>query len=125
MFWRANRAWLARAEAIYGVPPEIIVGIVGVETIYGQQMGQLSRHRCACHARLRLPARAQGSQRFFRDELESYLVLCAQQGTEPLTLKGSYAGAMGMPQFMPSSVLRYAIDFDGDGRIDCTMTRPT
>ncbi len=118
VFWRANRQWLARAEAVYGVPPEVIVGIVGVETIYGQQMGSFRVIDALATLAFDFPPGRKDRSPFFRDELENYLVMCQHEDIEPLSLKGSYAGAMGMPQFMPSSVLRYAVDFDGDGRID-------
>jgi membrane-bound lytic murein transglycosylase B len=117
-FWRANRAWLAKAEATYGVPPEIVVGIVGVETLYGQQMGNFRVIDALATLAFDFPPGRKDRSAFFRDELENYLVMCNAEGIEPLKLEGSYAGAMGMPQFMPSSVLKYAVDFDGDGRID-------
>ncbi|MBS0446216.1 MAG: lytic murein transglycosylase B [Proteobacteria bacterium] len=117
-FWRANAAWLAKAEAVYGVPPEIVVGIVGVETLYGRQMGGFRIVDALATLSFDFPAGRKDRSAFFRDELESYLVMCHDEGIEPLALKGSYAGAMGMPQFMPSSVLKYAVDFDGDGHVD-------
>lgn len=120
-FWRANADTLARAEAEFGVPPEIIVGIVGVETIYGRNMGNFRVIDALATLSFDFPQahpRAAERQAFFRSELESFLSLESRTAEDPLVPVGSYAGAMGMPQFMPSSIARYAIDFDGDGRID-------
>ena len=117
-FWRANEKWLKKAEEDFGVPPEIVVGIIGVETIYGQQMGGFRVIDALATLAFDFPPGRKDRSPFFRDELENYLLMCHIQGIEPLQLKGSYAGALGMPQFMPSSVNKYAIDFDGDGHID-------
>jgi len=120
-FWRENEALLQRAQREYGVPPEIIVGIIGVETIYGQQMGTFRVLDALATLSFNFPEshpRAAERTAFFRGELEQFLVLQAQHGADPLQPVGSFAGAMGMPQFMPSSIVRWAIDFDGDGRID-------
>ncbi|MFT4195074.1 MAG: lytic murein transglycosylase, partial [Ottowia sp.] len=120
-FWERNRATLARAQAEFGVPPEIIVGIVGVETIYGQNMGSFRVLDALATLAFDFPAahpRAEARQAFFRDELEQFLSLAQRTGIDPGAPLGSYAGAMGMPQFMPSSWVKYAIDFDGDGRVD-------
>ncbi|AMM23259.1 lytic murein transglycosylase B [Variovorax sp. PAMC 28711] len=120
-FWRANRATLARAEATYGVPPEIIVGIIGVETIYGQNMGNFRVIDALATLAFDFPQghpRAAERQAFFRGELESFLSTESRTSADPMVPLGSYAGAMGMPQFMPSSIAKYAVDFDGDGRID-------
>ncbi|MHB1123627.1 MAG: lytic murein transglycosylase B [Ramlibacter sp.] len=120
-FWRENEALLQRAHREYGVPPEIIVGIIGVETIYGQQMGTFRVLDALATLSFNFPAshpRAVERTAFFRGELEQFLVLQAQRGADPLQPVGSFAGAMGMPQFMPSSIARWAVDFDGDGRID-------
>jgi membrane-bound lytic murein transglycosylase B len=113
-FWRQHAASLLRAEAIYGVPPEIIVAIIGVETVYGQNMGSFRVLEALASLAFRYPPRAD----FFRGELEQFLLLARENGSSPLDIKGSYAGAMGIPQFMPSSQRRYAVDFDGDDRID-------
>jgi membrane-bound lytic murein transglycosylase B len=113
-FWSAHRKDLARAERQYGVPPEIIVGVIGVETYYGRHAG---RHRvmdALTTLAFDYPARAG----FFRGELEQYLLLARDTGTDVFSVRGSYAGAIGIPQFMPGSTRRYAVDFDGDGAID-------
>ncbi|MEO8279701.1 MAG: lytic murein transglycosylase B [Ideonella sp.] len=117
-FWDANLRWLAEAEARYGVPPEIIIGIIGVETVFGQQMGSFRVIDALATLAFDYPVGRRDRRPFFRDELENYLRLCSDQGVDPLRLRGSYAGAMGMPQFMPSSIRKYAVDFDADGRID-------
>jgi membrane-bound lytic murein transglycosylase B len=117
-FWRANEAWLRLAEDRYGVPPAIVVGIVGVETIYGRQMGSFRVIDALATLAFDFPSGRKDRSAFFRDELESFLVMCQREGSDPLAPLGSFAGAMGMPQFMPSSVNRYAVDLDGDGRID-------
>ncbi|MCP5419395.1 MAG: lytic murein transglycosylase B [Gammaproteobacteria bacterium] len=111
-FWRANRDALARAEQVYGVPAEIIVAIIGVETSYGGNMGKYRVLEALATLAFDYPKRAD----FFRKELENYLVLTRDEGIDPLSLQGSYAGAMGLGQFMPSSFLSYAVDFDGDRR---------
>jgi membrane-bound lytic murein transglycosylase B len=113
-FWRQHAATLLRAEAIYGVPPEVVVAIIGVETVYGQNMGSFRVLEALASLAFRYPPRAD----FFRSELEQFLLLARENGSSPLDIKGSYAGAMGIPQFMPSSQRRYAVDFDGDDRID-------
>jgi len=120
-FLRTHAATLARAETQYGVPPSIVVGILGVETIYGRNMGQ---HRVLdALATLAFdfpdshPKKAQ-RQAYFLTELQAFFAFCHSNGYDPLTLRGSYAGAMGLGQFMPSSWLQYAVDFDGSGHID-------
>ena len=120
-FWRANADTLARAEQVYGVPPEIIVGIIGVETIYGRNMGNFRVIDALATLSFDFPQghpRAAEREAFFRGELESFLSTESRTADDPLTPVGSYAGAMGMPQFMPSSIAKYAVDFDGDSRID-------
>ena len=117
-FWRANQKWLTLAEELYGVPPEIVVGIIGVETIYGRQMGNFRVIDALATLAFDFPAGRKDRSPFFRDELENFFVLCRSEGAEPLQLKGSYAGAIGMPQFMPSSFNKYAVDLDGDGHVD-------
>lgn len=120
-FWQANRGALERAEREFGVAAQIIVGIIGVETLYGEHMGNWRVLDALTTLALAFPAqhpRAAERSAFFRDELEQFLRLMQRSGADPLGALGSYAGAMGLAQFMPSSWLRYAIDFDGDGRID-------
>jgi len=120
-FWQDNRDTLARAQAQTGVPPEIIVGIVGVETLYGQQMGSYRVIDALSTLAFDFPAshpRAKERSAFFKSELEQFLSLTNRTNVDPLAWHGSYAGAMGMPQFMPSSWAKYAVDFDGDSKID-------
>lgn len=120
-FWQDNRDTLARAEKETGVPADIIVGIIGVETIYGQQMGDFRVLDALATLAFDFPPghpRAKERSEFFKAELEQFLSLTHRTSVDPLQLRGSYAGAMGMPQFMPSSWVKYAIDFDGDGKVD-------
>jgi membrane-bound lytic murein transglycosylase B len=117
-FWQDNAEWLQRAERRYGVPPQIVVGIVGVETFYGRITGNFRVLDVLATLSFDFPTGRSDRSAFFRDELEAYLLLCRGEGLDPTTPKGSFAGAMGLPQFMPSSINRYAVDFDGDGRID-------
>ncbi|HEX3140833.1 MAG TPA: lytic murein transglycosylase B [Rhizobacter sp.] len=117
-FWRENEKWLERAEEMYGVPAEIIIGVIGVETIYGRQMGGFRVIDALATLSFDFPTGRKDRSAFFRDELEQFFVLCHSENIAPPTLKGSYAGAMGMGQFMPSSWNKYAVDFDGDGRVD-------
>lgn len=120
-FWERNRLHLARAQADFGVPPEIIVGIIGVETIYGQNTGSHRVIDALATLTFDFPPehpRAAARQAYFESELEEFLVLADRTGLDPTQPLGSYAGAMGLPQFMPSSWVKYAVDFDGDDRID-------
>lgn len=120
-FWQTHRDTLRRAEQETGVPTEIIVGILGVETIYGQQMGNFRVIDALATLAFDFPAshpRATERSAYFRTELEQFLSWTLNSGRDPLTFKGSYAGAMGLPQFMPSSWVKYAVDFDGDGLVD-------
>lgn len=114
VFWDQHRDALARAEQQFGVPASQIVAIIGVETKYGGNKGSWKVIEALATLGLDYPPRAP----FFRRELREFLVLSKQNGLDPLNTVGSYAGAMGFPQFMPSSWRRLAIDFDGDGRID-------
>ena len=118
-FWNENLPDLLRAEAHYGVPREIIVAIIGVETEYGRNMGKFGILEALATLAFNYPPRAP----FFRDELEQFLLLARENNTDPIDYKGSYAGAMGIPQFMPSSQRRFATDFDGDSRIDLQGSR--
>ena len=113
-FFRAHRDTLARAQAETGVPAEIIVAILGVETYYGRVAGSYRVLDALATLAFDYPRRAP----FFRGELENFLLLAREQGLDPTKLKGSYAGAMGYGQFMPSSYRSYAIDYDGDGLAD-------
>jgi membrane-bound lytic murein transglycosylase B len=118
-FWLTYENALARAEQTYGVPAEMIVGIIGVETFYGQHMGNYRVLDALTTLTLNFPAahpRAAERQAFFKSELGHFLVQAHKQGNASTT--GSFAGAMGWPQFMPSSVAKFAVDFDGDGRVD-------
>ena len=117
-FWRANEKWLQLAEDRYGVPAEIVVGVIGVETLYGQQMGNFRVLDVLSTLAFDFPSGRTDKSAFFRTELEEFLVMCHDQDLDPLQPAGSFAGAMGMPQFMPSSANKYAVDLDGDGRID-------
>jgi membrane-bound lytic murein transglycosylase B len=118
-FWRANADTLARAEAEFGVPAEIIVGIIGVETIYGRDMGTFRVVDALATLAFDFPKTDKRDRtQFFKDELEQVLSLASRTNIDPLSLRGSYAGAMGLGQFMPSSWTKYAIDFDGDGKVD-------
>jgi membrane-bound lytic murein transglycosylase B len=120
-FWEANRDTLARAEAEFGVPASLIVGVIGVETLYGRHTGSFRVIDALSTLAFDFPTahpRAEARSQFFRDELEQYLSLTQRTGLDPLALRGSYAGAMGWPQFMPSSWSKYAIDFDGDSKVD-------
>jgi membrane-bound lytic murein transglycosylase B len=120
-FWQTHRDTLQRAEQETGVPAEIIVGVLGVETIYGQQTGNFRVLDALATLTFDFPAshpRAAERSAYFKTELEQFLSWSQRSGRDPLTLKGSYAGAMGLPQFMPSSWVKYAVDFDGDGLVD-------
>jgi len=119
-FWEENAEALKRAEAAYGVPAEIIVGIIGIETIYGRDTGRfrvLDSLTTLAFAYPDSPNQA-ARQAFFRDELANTLVLARERGYDPFSLLGSFAGAVGLPQFMPSNILKYGVDFDNDGRVD-------
>ncbi|HOM12671.1 MAG TPA: lytic murein transglycosylase B [Rubrivivax sp.] len=121
-FWQDNAGWLERAEQRYGVPAEIVVGIVGVETFYGRITGNFRVLDVLATLAFDFPPGRSDRSAFFRGELEEFLVMSRREGLEPAQPKGSFAGAMGLPQFMPSSFNRYAVDFDGDGRIDLTAS---
>ena len=120
-FWQAHRSALERAQATYGVPAEMVVGVLGVETFYGQHMGHYRVLDALATLALHFPAehpRAAERQAFFQSELGHFLVQMRQQPAGAAPIQGSFAGAMGWPQFMPSSWRQFAVDFDGDGRID-------
>jgi len=117
-FWQEHAVWLQRAEAQYGVPAEIVVGIIGVETFYGRITGNFRVLDVLATLAFDFPSGRSDRSAFFRSELEEFLVMCRREGLDPTQPRGSFAGAMGLPQFMPSSLNRWAVDFDGDGRID-------
>ncbi|WP_336510899.1 lytic murein transglycosylase B [Aliamphritea spongicola] len=113
-FWKENRQTLIRAEQEFGVPAEIIVAIIGIETSYGRITGNYRVVDALATLGFDYPRRAA----FFREQLKEYFLLTRAEGVDPLSLKGSYAGAMGLGQFIPSSFNSYAIDFDGDNKKD-------
>jgi membrane-bound lytic murein transglycosylase B len=113
-FWQAHRAALDRASAESGVPPEYLVAILGVETSYGRLTGRYRVLDSLATLAFGFPPRA----RFFQDELEQFFLLSREAAIDPLTATGSYAGAMGAPQFMPSNYRRYAVDANRNGHVD-------
>ncbi|MBD3670531.1 MAG: lytic murein transglycosylase B [Gammaproteobacteria bacterium] len=113
-FWERHADTLRRAEEKYGVPPQIIVAIIGVETRYGRYTGNYRVIDALSTLAFDYPPRS----RFFRSELEHYLLMTREEQIDPLKMKGSYAGAMGQPQFIASSFRSYAVDFNGDGHRD-------
>jgi membrane-bound lytic murein transglycosylase B len=113
-FWDQNHAALSRAHKKYGVPPEIIVAIIGVESFYGRHKGRYSVLESLSTLAFNYPKRS----KFFQSELEQFLLLAREEGMDPREVKGSYAGAMGKPQFIASSFRSYAVDFDQDGKRD-------
>lgn len=117
-FWNTHVVTLARASREYGVPEEIIVATLGVETLYGRNTGGYNVLEALSMLAFHYPPRAE----LFRTELEEYLLLARESGLDVANVKGSYAGAMGIPQFLPSSYRRFALDFDGDGRRDLWRT---
>lgn len=113
-FWNQYEDALNRAWQVYGVPPEIIVGIIGVETRWGRVMGKTRILDALATLSFNYPRRAE----YFSGELETFLLMARDEQDDPLNLKGSFAGAMGYGQFMPSSYKQYAVDFSGDGHIN-------
>ena len=113
-FWGAHEVALKHAEAQYGVPASLIVAIIGIETFYGRNTGSYRVIDALSTLAFAYPKRAS----YFRKELEQYLLLSREVGVDPLSIKGSYAGAMGICQFMPSSYRQYGVDFDDDGHRD-------
>jgi membrane-bound lytic murein transglycosylase B len=113
-FWDANAATLARAQAQFGVPAEVIVAIIGVETYYGRITGRFRILDVLMTLAFDYPRRAD----YYRSELEQFLLLARDRGLDARSAQGSFAGAMGLPQFMPGSMRRWAVDYDDDGRID-------
>jgi membrane-bound lytic murein transglycosylase B len=117
-FWQANADTLARAEAEFGVPAEVVVGIIGVETYYGRLTGSFRVLDALATLSFDFPSGRSDRTPFFRNELEQFLLWCRREGRDPAAVRGSYAGAIGLPQFMPSSIVRLAVDYDGDGHVD-------
>jgi len=113
-FWQENKDIIQYAEKTYGIAPEIMVAIIGVETYYGRLQGSYRVMDALSTLAFKYPKRS----KFFRGELKHFLIMSKEQSFDPLTRKGSYAGAMGMGQFIPSSYQAYAVDFDGDGQKD-------
>ncbi len=113
-FWKQYAATLKRAEQQYGVPQEIIIAVIGVETLYGRRAGKFRTLDALTTLAFDYPRRAE----FFRNELAEYLLLAREQDFNLLAIQASYAGALGIPQFMPSSYRKYAVDFNGNGKID-------
>lgn len=116
-FWDDHAESIARAEQRYGVPAEIIVSIIGVETIYGHNTGNFETFSALTTLAFDYPPRAE----LFRKELEALLLLARDEGRSPLAYQGSYAGAMGLPQFLPSSMRSWAVDFNEDRHLDLTQ----
>ena len=114
LFWQENRDALQRAEREYGVPASVIVAIIGVETGYGVNTGSYNVLESLTTLSLLYPKRG----KYFASELKKFLLLVREKNLEPFSIKGSYAGAIGIPQFMPSSYRAYAIDFNSDGKRD-------
>lgn len=119
-FWKAHESTLQRAEEQYGVPAYILVGLIGIETIYGKNTGKFRVMDVLTTLAFHYPDTPNKIKRmgFFRNELKEFLRYSQQFNLDPLSIKGSYAGAIGLPQFMPSSIRHYAIDFNSDGKID-------
>jgi len=117
-FWQANEAALHSAELQFGVPAEVVVGVIGVETLYGRITGNYRVIDALATLAFDFPAGRSDRSAFFRSELEEFFVLCAREGLDPQAVKGSFAGAMGLPQFMPGSINRWAVDHDGDDHVD-------
>ena len=115
-FWENNQVALQKAESIYGVPPEIIVAIIGIETKYGARTGTFKTFDTL--ASLSLGSNKGRRVKFYKTELINFLLMCRENKLDPSTIKGSYAGALGKPQFISSSYRHYAVDFDKDGKVD-------
>lgn len=118
-FWQQNERLVKRAEQEFGVPEAVTVALIGVETFYGKQAGKYRVVDALCTLAFDYPPRAA----FFRSELEQFLLLAREQEYNLLSVKGSYAGALGISQFMPSSYRKYAVDFNHDGHIDLINER--
>ncbi|WP_246583198.1 lytic murein transglycosylase B [Candidatus Vallotia tarda] len=119
-FWQKNEAVLQRASEEFGIPPEVIVGIIGIETMYGQNMGNFRTLDTLTTLAFDYPETSNRAQRMalFRKNLEDFLLWTQSSGIEPITVLGSYSGAIGIPQFLPSSIIKYAVDYEGNHYID-------
>ena len=117
-WWQAHAAALDDAQQRYGVPPELVAGIVGVESFYGRMTGNYRVLDALATLAFDFPSGRSDRSAFYRSELRAYLVWCALEGRDADTTRGSFAGAIGWPQFMPSSLLKYAVDYDHDGHVD-------
>ena len=117
-WWQAHAATLDDAQQRYGVPPELVVGIVGVESFYGRMTGNYRVLDSLATLAFDFPKGRSDRSEFYRSELRAYLVWCALEGKDADVVRGSFAGAIGWPQFMPSSLLKYAVDYDHDGHVD-------
>lgn len=123
VFWNENASTLAEAEKKYGVPQQVIVAIIGVETIFGEHIGRYRVLDTLSTLGFAYPQGQKDRSEFFQKELEAFLVLCKKTNLNPLEVKGSYAGAVGLGQFMPSSWLQFAVDGDEDGQVDLFHSR--
>ena len=119
-FWRANQSTLEAAATRFGVAPAIVVAIIGVETRYGRNKGSFPVLESLATLAFDYPRRSA----FFEGQLTEFLLLAREERMDPQAFKGSYAGAMGFGQFIPSSYRAYAVDFDGDGRRDIWRNKP-
>ncbi len=113
-FWQENQKTLEKAEKQFQIPAHVIVAIIGVETLYGKHQGNYRVLDALSTLAFNYPKRSA----FFKKELREYLIMCRELNTSPKDYLGSYAGAMGKPQFMPSSYRYYAVDFTGNGKKD-------
>lgn len=119
-FMRRNAEWLTYSEDRWGIPASILTALLGIETLYGQSLGRFR----VLDVLTTLSFDHERRSAFFREELAAYLVLCEKGHFNPVTQRGSYAGAVGMPQFMPTNILKYGVDLDGDGKIDLLHSAP-
>jgi membrane-bound lytic murein transglycosylase B len=117
-WWQSHAAALDEAQQRYGVPPELVAGVIGVESFYGRMTGNYRVLDSLATLAFDFPKGRSDRSAFYRSELRAYLVWCALEGRDADTARGSFAGAIGWPQFMPSSLLKYAVDFDHDGHVD-------
>ncbi len=117
-WWQAHAQALADAQARYGVPPELVAGILGIESFYGRMVGSYRVLDALATLSFDFPKGRSDRSAFYRSELTEYLVWCALEQREADTVRGSFAGAIGWPQFMPGSLMKYAVDFDRDGHVD-------